>query len=105
MRAISEVRDQGAEYGWDGACIAVAMPKIVTPYLDLSFEEWEDLCRDFGFEFIDADATGRNEYGGKSLNTFTIGSNLRQSIQSKWESRVSEKHWKAMTGLWMILST
>ncbi|KAL9080397.1 MAG: hypothetical protein Q9157_000853 [Trypethelium eluteriae] len=35
----------------------------VTPYLDLSFDDWDDICRDFGFEFIDAEATGRNEYG------------------------------------------
>ncbi|KAF2238948.1 hypothetical protein EV356DRAFT_224549 [Viridothelium virens] len=63
LRAISEVKDNGSEYGWDGACVAVAMPQTVTPYLDISFDDWDDICRDFGFEFIDAEATGRNEYG------------------------------------------
>ena len=48
------------------------MPQAVTPHLELSFDEWEDICREFGFEFVDAEATGRNEYGGKSRNQPTI---------------------------------
>ncbi|KAI9667487.1 MAG: hypothetical protein M1821_000303 [Bathelium mastoideum] len=63
LQAISDVRDHGTEYDWDGVCLAVAMPQFTTPHLGLPFEEWEDMCRDSGFEFIDAEAQGRNEFG------------------------------------------
>jgi hypothetical protein len=54
-------------YAWDGACLAVAMPQSTTPNLQKSTDEWEDLCRESGFEYIDSEAKGRNEYGGASL--------------------------------------
>ena len=58
------MRDAGCGVAWDGACLAVAMPQTQTPYLDLSFDAWEDLARSKGFEYVDSEARGRNEYGG-----------------------------------------
>lgn len=62
---VAEVVREGCGYSWDGVCLAVAMPQTTTPYLEKSFEEWEDLCQEFGFEFVDFEAKGRNQYSGK----------------------------------------
>jgi hypothetical protein len=40
------------------------MPQSKTPYLEKSFDEWEELCQDLGFEFVDFESKGRNEYSG-----------------------------------------
>jgi len=62
LQAIQEVIEKHVGYAWDGVCIAVAMPQSMTPYLERSLDDWDDLCRDSGFEYIDAEAKGRNEY-------------------------------------------
>ncbi|KAJ6261913.1 Small nuclear ribonucleoprotein [Drechslerella dactyloides] len=64
----------GGRYGWDGVCLAVAMPVrgVVADSDDTAgdgtevrktAEEWEDEVREFGFEFIEFEAKGRNDYG------------------------------------------
>ncbi|RAL59798.1 hypothetical protein DID88_000427 [Monilinia fructigena] len=53
---------EGCGYTWDGVCLAVAMPQSTTPYLEKSFDEWEELCQEHGFEFVDFESKGRNEY-------------------------------------------
>ncbi|KAI9820948.1 MAG: hypothetical protein M1832_003420 [Thelocarpon impressellum] len=63
LRAVARVRDQGCGHSWDGACLAVALPQHQTPYLARSFEEWEDLAREWGFEYVDSESRGRNEFG------------------------------------------
>ncbi|KAI9816823.1 MAG: hypothetical protein M1827_001468 [Pycnora praestabilis] len=63
LSAIAQVRDRGCGPTWDGTCLAVSMPTSVTPVLERNFEEWEDLCREFGFEFVEGGARGRNEFG------------------------------------------
>ena len=65
--AVAEVVKKGCGHGWDGVCLAVAMPQSVTPHLPLGMEEGEELCREAGFEYVEAEAKGRNEYGGMSL--------------------------------------
>ena len=65
LEAVSTVVRKGCRYGWDGVCLAVSMPQSVTPHLPLEFEEAEELCREAGFEYIEGDAKGRNEFGGK----------------------------------------
>ncbi|KAI9843544.1 MAG: hypothetical protein M1830_007696, partial [Pleopsidium flavum] len=69
LGAVSEVVRKGCGYGWDGVCLAVSMPQSVTPHLLLSFEDGEDNCRDRGFEYIDAEAKGRNEYFARGSMT------------------------------------
>jgi hypothetical protein len=66
LENVGEVVKEGCGMAWDGVCLAVAMPQGVTPYLEKSFDEWEELCQDFGFEFVDFESKGRNEYSGKS---------------------------------------
>ena len=67
LENVGEVVKEGCGYSWDGVCLAVAMPQSTTPYLEKSFDEWEDFCQEFGFEFIDFESEGRNEYAGVSL--------------------------------------
>lgn len=66
LKAISDVVERGGGYGWEGVRLAVAMPQSTTPYLEKSFDEWDALCGEFGFEYADFEAKGRNEYGGKA---------------------------------------
>lgn len=65
LENVAEVVKEGCGYTWDGVCLAVAMPQSTTPYLEKSFDEWEDLCQEHGFEFVDFESKGRNEYSGK----------------------------------------
>ncbi len=64
LENVAEVVKEGCGLSWDGVCLAVAMPQSTTPFLEKSFEEWEELCQEFGFEFVDFEAKGRNEYSG-----------------------------------------
>ncbi|KAF2667120.1 hypothetical protein BT63DRAFT_329909 [Microthyrium microscopicum] len=63
IKAIQTVIEKAAGYGWDGTCLAVVTPQSITPYLDKPYDEWDDVCREFGFEYIDSEAKGRNEFG------------------------------------------
>jgi hypothetical protein len=65
LENVAEVVKEGCGYSWDGVCLAVAMPQSTTPYLEKSFDEWEELCQEFGFEYVDFESKGRNEYAGK----------------------------------------
>ncbi|KAH0548605.1 hypothetical protein GP486_007851 [Trichoglossum hirsutum] len=64
LEAISTVVKKGCGYSWDGICLAVGMAQSATPHLQLGFEEWEDVCRGYQFEYVDSEAKGRNEFGG-----------------------------------------
>lgn len=67
LEHVAEVVKEGCGYSWDGVCLAVAMPQSLTPHLEKSFNDWEDLCQEFGFEFVDFESKGRNEYSGRSF--------------------------------------
>ncbi|PBP27977.1 alpha and gamma adaptin binding protein p34 [Diplocarpon rosae] len=62
LEGVSEVVKEGCGLMWDGVCLAVAMPQSTTPYLEKSCEEWEEVCQEYGFEFVDFEKKGRNEY-------------------------------------------
>jgi hypothetical protein len=68
LDSVSEVVKEGCGMTWDGICLAVAMPQSAAPYLEKSFEEWEELCQEFGFEFVDFESKGRNDYYGRLSN-------------------------------------
>ncbi|KAK6350099.1 hypothetical protein TWF696_006346 [Orbilia brochopaga] len=64
----------GGRYGWDGVCLAIAMPTRGvsstagdsnggSKEVEKTADEWEDEVREFGFEFVDFEAKGRNDYG------------------------------------------
>ncbi len=64
LAGVERVVKEGCGGSWDGVCLAVGMPQSTTPYLEKSFEQWEEVCRGFGFEFVDFEARGRNEFSG-----------------------------------------
>jgi hypothetical protein len=74
LEHVSEVVKEGCGYSWDGVCLAVAMPQSTTPYLEKSFNDWEDLCQEFGFEFVDFESNGRNEYSGELSGCYFLSS-------------------------------
>ncbi|KAF1960970.1 hypothetical protein CC80DRAFT_269000 [Byssothecium circinans] len=63
LKSIADVIEKACGYGGDQVCLAVAMPQSTTPYLDKSNEEWEEECMEYGFEFVDSEAKGKNEFG------------------------------------------
>jgi hypothetical protein len=69
LDSVAEVVKGGCGYSWDGVCLAVAMPQSTKPYLEKSFDEWEEICAESGFEFIDFESKGTNEYSGKYFMT------------------------------------
>ena len=73
LKAISDVTERGGGYGWEGVKIAVAMPQSTTPYVEKNFEEWDELCGEYGFEYSDFEAKGRNEYGGIPFKLDHVG--------------------------------
>lgn len=64
LESVARVVKEGCGYAWDGVCVAVAMPQSSTPCLERSGDDWTDLCQDYGFEFVDFEGRGRNEYSG-----------------------------------------
>ncbi|KAF1933327.1 uncharacterized protein M421DRAFT_415665 [Didymella exigua CBS 183.55] len=63
MQAISDVIERACGYAGDTVCLALAMPQSTTPYLEKSSEDWEELCMEHGFEYVDSEAKGKNEFG------------------------------------------
>ncbi|QDS77449.1 hypothetical protein FKW77_006857 [Venturia effusa] len=63
IRAIADVIRKACGYSWDGTCLAVGMPQGITPHFQLDDEEWEEFCRELGFEYVDATTKGRNDFG------------------------------------------
>jgi hypothetical protein len=51
---------------WDGVCLAVGLRRAVVPGLEVVEAEWEDICMEGGFEWVDGEVVGRgrNEFGG-----------------------------------------
>lgn len=76
MEGVAEVVKEGCGLMWDGVCLAVGMPQSTTPYLEKSFDEWEELCQEYGFEYVDFESKGRNEYSGilTSLSIMSVQS-------------------------------
>lgn len=65
LAGVGRVVKDGCGLSWDGVCVAVAMPQSVAPKMEMSSDEWGDVCQDHGFEFVDFEEKGRNEYSGK----------------------------------------
>jgi hypothetical protein len=82
MQAITDAIERSCGFSGDQVCLAVAMPQSTTPYLDMSSEEWEDICTDTGFEFVDFEKIGKNEFGEK------VGvQRVQESLEAcEWES-------------------
>ncbi|CAK1361357.1 hypothetical protein CB0940_03257 [Cercospora beticola] len=66
LKSIKEVVDQHS-LALDTTLLAVAKPhgKQAVSSATANQEEQEDLCMQYGFEYVDYSATGKNEYGEK----------------------------------------
>ncbi|KAF2851493.1 hypothetical protein T440DRAFT_489064 [Plenodomus tracheiphilus IPT5] len=82
MQAIADVIERACGFGGDQVCLAVAMPQSTTPFLEKSGEEWEELAADYGFEYVDFEATGKNEFG-EAMGVQRV----REALEAgEWES-------------------
>lgn len=65
MKSIEEVVNKACGYSWEGIKLAVAMPSHAARSTQepINVEDWEDRCMQYGFELVDAEATGKNEFG------------------------------------------
>ncbi|KAL8873655.1 MAG: hypothetical protein Q9174_000909 [Haloplaca sp. 1 TL-2023] len=44
--------------------LAIGMPQPLRPLLEMTNDEWEDVCQDKGgWEWVDSEATGKNDFG------------------------------------------
>jgi hypothetical protein len=57
----------GSGYGgtWDGVAVVVGMGNGMAGGLEREEAEWEDVCADEGFEWVDWEKKGRNEFHGE----------------------------------------
>ncbi len=66
------------------------MPQSVTPHLQIEGEEWEDTCMELGFEFVDTEEMGRNQFGGgythaKPEFPYLVIQARRARVRSIWQ--------------------
>lgn len=62
---------------------ATGMPQSQTPFLEMSSEAWEDVCQDYGFEWVDFESKGRNEFAGEfSIETVLHGALWTKNISN-----------------------
>ncbi|KAK5122113.1 hypothetical protein LTR85_004359 [Meristemomyces frigidus] len=68
LKAVQSIKEEHAGYGADTVMLAVAMPNrqhTETESSSVGQEEWDDVCMQYGFEYIDYSAQGKNDYGEK----------------------------------------
>jgi hypothetical protein len=65
MQAVADAVERACGFSGDQVYLAIAMPQSTTPYLEVASDEWEDMCTDTGFEFVDFEKTEQNEFGEK----------------------------------------
>ncbi|CAD6505958.1 BgTH12-06890 [Blumeria graminis f. sp. triticale] len=83
LKHVSEVAKEGCGLTWDGVCLAIAMPQSNTPQLSKSFDDWEGVCQEFGFEFVDFEMKGLNQYMES-----TGVKRIKEALESNdWEGR------------------
>ncbi|KAF1815333.1 hypothetical protein P152DRAFT_182320 [Eremomyces bilateralis CBS 781.70] len=63
LGAFSQVIRNASEGTLEMVQVAVAMPQSHTPQLNVDGDTWDDICQEHGFEFVDVESTGRNQYG------------------------------------------
>lgn len=82
LKAVEQVIRCACGYAWEGTCLAIAMPHGETSRLQLTFDDWDEICRDLGFEYIEANAQGMNEFGEP------VGiARLREALETtEWEA-------------------
>jgi alpha- and gamma-adaptin-binding protein p34 len=68
MKAVQEISEEHAGYGADTVMLAVGLSTQSKAHkiTEEEREIWDDLCMQYGFEFIDYAAQGKNEFGEKT---------------------------------------
>lgn len=87
MKSIQEVVDAHS-YGSEAVFLAVAKPlgKQVVSRAAGGPEDQEDLCTQYGFEYVDYGATGKNEFGER-----TGCERLKEALQAnEWDAGVDD---------------
>lgn len=89
MKAIQEVVQEHATFEAESVMLALAMPSTTEPRprSEGFLEAMEELCIEYGFEFIDCGAHGTNEYGEK------VGFNrLKEALEANhWDAAGDEE--------------
>ncbi|KAK1811123.1 small nuclear ribonucleoprotein Sm D3 [Friedmanniomyces endolithicus] len=68
MQAIQAITEEHAGYGADTIMLAVALPHgkgSRDDAVEVKRDDWDDVCLQYGFEFVEYAAKGTNEYGEK----------------------------------------
>ena len=67
----------------DAILLAIGMPQQLRPLLELTNDEWEDVCQDSGgWEWIDSEATGKNDFG-----EYTGLARLKEALEAnEWDA-------------------
>jgi hypothetical protein len=60
LQWLKKLNERGEEVEWDGACIVVGKKQGEIPVADMP-----SLCEDLAFEYVDLNASGENDHGGK----------------------------------------
>jgi len=89
MKAVQEVIEKAAGYSWEGTCLAVGMKQGLTGGLKLG-DDWEDVCLSYGFEYVDAEAKGRNEFGGERQTLVELARLMMAQSQLDWRDCESQ---------------
>ncbi|KAF2429728.1 hypothetical protein EJ08DRAFT_266147 [Tothia fuscella] len=66
LRSIQSVTKSACGYNWDGTLLAISTPQGTTSTssaAQLTFDDWDEICREWGFEYIDSSAKGKNDFG------------------------------------------
>lgn len=93
LKHVGEVVREGCGMTWDGLCIAVGMPRGEVGGEEgvrgMNGDEWEDLCQEWGFEWVDWELKGRNEYSGMFSRFFVPDPGLCTDELGWWSSNES----------------
>lgn len=74
---------EGCGYSWEGVCLAVSCKNSQTPLLALAKGEWEDICQDHGFEYVDLEEGGRGEKGMRNEFRERVGGErVKEALES-----------------------
>ena len=89
MKAIQSISKEHAGYGGDTVMLAVAIPHSKAALIEgasADSDEWEDVCMQYGFEYIDYAAQGKNSFGEK------VGfERLKEALEAnEWTSTTDE---------------
>jgi hypothetical protein len=97
LQAIESVIDEWLGPAFDGAKLAISMPIGNTEALKKSIREWEDLCEDVGFEYIDSEASPKKS---KSSNLDRVGyERLQEALEVvDWDAEDMENDYSALGG-------